>query len=118
MGSKTASLILLLLLILFSVAMLVPVEYLPIDTSNDKIKHAIFFIVITLAVAFSLRTALWKVAGIVSLFAIVSEVAQHLIPYRSGNIDDLLADFSGVLVGCVLIKLGQIGRRKYGSNSK
>lgn len=90
---------------LFTIAMLVPVQYLPFDTSYDKVKHAAFFVFITLSISACINLSIWKIAIFVSLFAVLSEVAQHYLPYRSGSLDDLIADLLGVLIGCILAKV-------------
>lgn len=114
--SRFAATMCVLLVLLFSVALLVPVQYLPFDTRYDKLQHALFFAVITVLLAMSVRLPMLKIGLLVSLFAVVSELTQNFIPYRSGNLDDLIADMIGVIVSCLSIALlqvlyGKIGRQ-------
>jgi len=95
----------LAILITFSVAMIVPVEYIPLDTRYDKIQHASVFFILTCAIATCLRVNHWLIGGGLVFFAIASEIVQDFLPYRSGSLEDLYADGIGIGLACLLIEL-------------
>jgi VanZ family protein len=72
---------------------------------NDKAIHlACFFYLTTLTwVAKILDQNLW-VYVIVLAYGILIEVVQIYIPYRSFELLDILADFTGILLASFLIK--------------
>ena len=53
---------------------------------------------------------LWLLVGL--LFASLSEGVQYLLPYRAFNINDLIANNFGVLLGFIAINLFTIVKRK------
>jgi glycopeptide antibiotics resistance protein len=55
---------------------------------------------------YPLKTLALLLGGI--LFAFVMEAIQYVLPYRAFNINDLLANGLGVVLGFVLLKLGFI----------
>ncbi len=69
----------------------------------DKVLHAILFIpIIPLAwAAVKPKYAITKVLVLWSglLFGILTEVVQHYLPYRTGDIADLAADVVGSVLG-------------------
>lgn len=93
------------LFLTFSVAMVIPVEYLPIDTRYDKIQHATVFFTLTYSITVCLRLNHWFIGLSLSLFAVASECVQNLLPYRSGSWEDLYADFIGIGVACLTIEI-------------
>jgi VanZ family protein len=46
------------------------------------------------------------------LAAIVDELHQWFIPGRSAEIRDVVIDFSGVFLGCIVVKFGLLRRKK------
>ena len=65
----------------------------------DKIVHLALFALLA-------ATARWRFGGVGTLlavcgYAVLSEVAQLLLPTRSGDVLDVLADLAGVAVGWV-----------------
>lgn len=109
---RLLKLIAILILVVFIVAMFVPVKYIPVDTQYDKLQHAGFFILITLSFYICISQKLWKVALAATAIAMLSELIQIVLPYRSGSMDDLWADFIGIglastaILIFVLIKRG------------
>jgi VanZ family protein len=102
---------LLLLISSFLIAMLIPVEYLPVNTRHDKYHHGIMFFVITLITYGCLRVSIFGVACLMSVLAIVSESSQFLISYRSANWLDLQADFLGIGIAISLLLLLCLGKK-------
>lgn len=103
--SRFSLLIALVSVLIFFIALLVPVEYIPLDTRYDKQQHAIFFCGITLLFYACLRIRLWVLVLAMMTVAIVSELSQMLAPKRSSNWQDLQADFIGIGAAAVLIVL-------------
>lgn len=92
-----------LILAVFVVAMLVPIKYIPVDNQYDKLIHAGFFMLITLSFYLCLSQKLWKVAFAATVIAVLSELIQIVLPYRSGSMEDLWADFIGICVASAVI---------------
>ncbi|MEO7070496.1 MAG: VanZ family protein [Nostocoides sp.] len=71
----------------------------PTFANEDKIAHALLFgMPVAIAWATGLRPRL--VTGIIALHAPVSELVQHyVLPHRSGDVWDAVADLVGVLLG-------------------
>lgn len=84
------------------------VLYAPADTgplpfpNADKVVHVLVFLVpAALGVLVTRRP--WPVAGVLVGHAVVSEVVQaSLLPLRSGDLRDALADTVGVALGVLL----------------
>ncbi|WP_368411654.1 VanZ family protein [Aliiglaciecola sp. 3_MG-2023] len=95
----------LIIFLIFSVAAVIPVEYIPLDTRYDKIQHASIFLLLTCSITASLRFNQWLIGCLLSIFAVASECIQNLLSYRSGSWEDLYADFIGIFVACLLIEL-------------
>jgi glycopeptide antibiotics resistance protein len=76
---------------------------------TDYLGHAILFlpwmwltpIAIGAQKNFKVTTPLWFVGGIA--FAALTEGIQYLLPYRSFNFNDVIANSSGVLLGAALM---------------
>lgn len=85
----------------------VEIEGLPQD--SDKLAHALLFGLPAVAAALVLRRPAWLLAPL-AVHAPVSEWLQaSVLPHRSGDVRDALADLAGVLVGAVV---GQALRRR------
>ena len=78
-------------------------------TWTDKVVHVLLFGVPTLLVLRAWPRP-WLVVGLLALHAPLSEVVQHdLLPHRSGDVWDAVADLGGVVLG---VTLGVVGRRR------
>lgn len=83
-------------------------EHLITVTGADKVIHALLFGVPTYLLA-SLSGRRWLVATIFALHAPVSELVQwRLVPYRDGDVWDLVADLVGI--GVALAVLARVSR--------
>ncbi len=80
-------------------------------TWSDKVLHVLLFLAPTVAgLLAGLRPA--YLVGLVALHAPVSELVQHyLLPHRSGDVWDAVADLSGVVLGVTLVVVGRALRR-------
>ena len=80
-------------------------------TWTDKAVHVLLFLVPTVVgLLTGLRPA--YVVGALALHAPVSEVVQHvLLPGRSGDVWDAVADVSGVVLGVTVVVVGRTLRR-------
>ena len=78
---------------------------------SDKVVHVLLFLLPTLAGLLAGLRPAWLV-GLVALHAPVSELVQHfLLPNRSGDVWDAVADLSGVVLGVTLVMVGRARRR-------
>ncbi len=76
----------------------------------DKWLHGMTFLL--LALWFSgqyARHAYWKLASGLLIFGALIEACQYLVPYRSAQFGDMLADVAGIACGVVLALLGAGG---------
>jgi len=80
-------------------------------TWTDKVVHVLLFAAPTLAgLLAGLRAA--YLAPLLAAHAPVSELVQHhLLPNRSGDPWDVLADLGGVVLGVTLFVVGRARRR-------
>ena len=80
-------------------------------TWSDKVVHVLLFLLPTVAgLLAGVRPA--YVVGLLALHAPVSELVQHfLLPHRSGDVWDAVADLSGVVVGVTAVVVGRRLRR-------
>ncbi|MEO6412486.1 MAG: VanZ family protein [Pedococcus sp.] len=80
-------------------------------TWTDKVVHVLLFLAPTVAgLLADLRPA--YVVGLLALHAPVSELVQHyLLPNRSGDPWDAVADLSGVVLGVTSVVVGRALRR-------
>ena len=96
--------------VLFALAVVVHlvVLYAPRSPSTgglpiDKPVHAAIFGVV-LWTAARARLNLWIVGGLLAVHAVASELVQHyVLPNRSGDWTDSVADLAGVLIVTVLL---------------
>lgn len=101
-------------LILF-IATSLPTDYIPSVGVGDKFSHFFAYMVLSVLLyfAFSLQTRseiLKKYPAIMtilvgSVYGIVDELHQMLIPGRSAEFLDWIADFVGTIVGVLLARL-------------
>ena len=95
-------------LLLLSVAVQLVVLYAPegggpaLFPNADKVVHLLVFLVpVALAVVAGFRR--WVVAAVFATQAVLSEVVQAtLLPHRSGDVLDAVADLTGVALGVLL----------------
>ena len=80
-------------------------------TWSDKVVHVLLFLLPTVAgLLAGVRPA--YVVGLLALHAPVSELVQHyLLPNRSGDPWDAVADLSGVVLGVTSVVVGRAFRR-------
>ena len=80
-------------------------------TWSDKVMHVLLFLAPTVAgLLAGLRPA--YLVGLLALHAPVSELVQHyLLPNRSGDAWDAVADLCGVVLGVTLVLVGRALRR-------
>jgi len=80
-------------------------------TWSDKVVHVLLFLLPTVAgLLAGVRPA--YVVGLLALHAPVSELIQHyLLPNRSGDVWDAVADLSGVVGGVTSVVVGRSLRR-------
>ena len=80
-------------------------------TWSDKVVHVVLFAAPTFAgLTARLRPAL--VIGLLAVHAPVSELVQHfLLPNRSGDLGDAVADLGGVVLGVSIFVVGRARRR-------
>jgi hypothetical protein len=68
----------------------------------DKVVHLFIFAAPVFAALMVGIRARWALVVVIALHAPISELIQHFVlPHRSGDVFDALADLSGVLVGAV-----------------
>ncbi|MDQ7049172.1 MAG: VanZ family protein [Enterobacterales bacterium] len=74
----------------------------------DKVFHLVGFgaFALFLGLAYP-RLQLWKVFFISSLLGILVELIQSQIPYRSFSFADMLADWLGILIAIVFLKISK-----------
>ena len=81
---------------------------------TDKVVHVLLFGVPTvlLLLARPSRVHPALVVGALAVHAPVSELLQHLVlPHRSGDVWDAVADLGGVVLGVTLVVVGRRRRR-------
>jgi len=90
---------------------LAPPKYVEVPGANDKVEHALGFILLTLwFCGIYQRRRYWLVAGAFLLFGVFVEIMQAWMNVgRNGDIHDVYADIVGISAG-VLIALTPIGR--------
>jgi len=80
-------------------------------TWTDKVVHVLLFLAPTVAGLLAGLRPAWLV-GLVALHAPVSELVQHfLLPNRSGDVWDAVADLSGVVLGVTFVMVWRARRR-------
>jgi VanZ family protein len=80
-------------------------------TWSDKVVHVILFAVPTAAGLLAGFRPVY-VVGAMALHAPASELVQHyLLPHRSGDLGDAVADLCGVVLGVTVVVVGRALRR-------
>ncbi|MEG3764997.1 VanZ family protein [Alteromonas sp. 14N.309.X.WAT.G.H12] len=107
----------LLMVLMVSFALLfLPTTLWPFDLSTafnkyswlDDVAHATLFSVLCLGVQSSLFLSRRKTVFGLLFFAIVTEVVQGTISSgRTASVSDVIADFSGIVIGLALFKLAR-----------
>lgn len=109
-------------LMLLLVLTLTPGNDMPDIGGFDKVYHALAFLLLAATgyVAFPTRRGLWSLLFGLGLLGAAIEVAQLLVPGRSCDIDDWLADSAGILLGLGLGRLLQrpLGRLLFGTAAR
>ncbi|GGD57097.1 VanZ family protein [Lacimicrobium alkaliphilum] len=90
-------------LIFFCIMLWIPPAYVFVDMSLDKQYHITFFAAVTLLGRLSLHLSIAWLLCLVLLFAMLSELSQHWIPYRHSSWEDLQANLAGIGIGTLLI---------------
>lgn len=114
--NKTGLIIAGLSVLIFFIALLLPVEYIPLDTTQDKYHHGFFFFGLTILLYLCTHLRLWILCILMVILASISELSQMLAPQRSSNWQDLKADFYGIGAALLTIILIILIRRILQSN--
>lgn len=93
---------------------LVP-SYWPSNVNNvwdisDKILHGVTFAI--LALWFSGQYAsrnYWKLVTGLLIFGALIEACQYVVPYRTAQFGDMVADIVGIFIGFIIASLGAGG---------
>ena len=81
---------------------LTPADDLADPGVDDKVAHALTFVVLTLTGRAAGWRPPWLLAGLAA-YAVATELLQHVLPIgRRGDVLDVLADLAGVLLGLAL----------------
>lgn len=73
----------------------------------DKVLHVLTFIVLALWFCGQYaRSKYWVIATGLTIFGVLIEALQYMIPYRSAQTGDLMADIAGIVCGMVIALLG------------
>ncbi|MFK0569856.1 VanZ family protein [Endozoicomonas sp.] len=84
---------------------LIPVNMDPTRFINDKVKHALTFMVLFLLVDLAFSTpdiAWWKPVGLMA-FGVLIEMCQQLTRYRRFSIGDILANGVGIALYILIV---------------
>ncbi len=84
---------------------LLPPELLPPQTFSvwDKAQHAGGFALLTVLGQLAYRGWAWRMAGALLAYGALIEWAQWATGWRTGDLQDLLADAVGIGVGALLV---------------
>ncbi len=99
-----------MLAIVLVAALLPPIGPQSLVSISDKLLHGITFAV--LALWFSgqyARHSYWRLVTGLLAFGLLIEVTQRMLPYRTAEWMDLLADAAGVAVGMTIALAGSGG---------
>lgn len=73
---------------------------------NDLAMHFLGYIVAGISISFAWpRSAYWQRALFLLCYSIAIEIGQHFLPPRTFSLLDILANFSGIVVGLLLFML-------------
>ncbi|OQX59491.1 MAG: hypothetical protein B5M52_03255 [Helicobacteraceae bacterium 4484_230] len=73
---------------------------------SDLVNHTAAFFVLSILLKCSysyFRTLLW--GGLMIIYALLIEIVQYFIPYRSASFSDIAADGVGILLALLILKL-------------
>ena len=100
--TRAARTVFWVLLAISAVMLLSPRDDVPAGGPDDKVVHALIFLVLTLAGRWA--AVPWVALGIgLAAYAAVTEILQAVLPIeRQGDVRDLAADVIGVGVGLLL----------------
>ncbi|NIM50254.1 MAG: hypothetical protein GTN62_05165 [Gemmatimonadales bacterium] len=108
-------------LVVLLALMLAPVPSTPdyVPGNSDKAVHVALFLGLGALAYWNLprgsRRGFWPVVGVVASLAGLMELAQGLLPYRSGDVLDFLWGAAGALVGAGVAALIAV-RREAGAS--
>jgi|GEM_PF-352083 len=109
--------LLFLLALVFCSYLFFSQQDVPTDIAHsDKYGHIIVFFGLSLLLYNSAAISRWAQMAILTSYGVAVEVIQSYIPYRSGGIDDVIADVIGILlfyVGAYLVQ-HKLGGNKFG----
>ncbi len=75
----------------------------PETPTSDKLNHFIAFFIYPILFRFSYKKGYLDTIFFSLLFGIFIEAVQYFLPYRSGEIPDLVADLFGILSGAFIL---------------
>lgn len=77
-----------------------------IPAYNDLVMHFTGYVVAGISISFAWpRSAYWQRGLFLLLYSIAIEIGQHFLPPRTFSVLDILANFSGIVMGLVLYML-------------
>ncbi|WP_299493149.1 VanZ family protein [uncultured Shewanella sp.] len=62
----------------------------------DKLAHAFSFFILTLLTYYAFKPKYYLIMAFLISYAIIIEVVQSALPYRTASLGDLIADFVGI----------------------
>ena len=100
--TRAARTVFAVLLAVSTVMFLTPRDDVPSGGPDDKVVHALIFVVLTVAGRWAALP--WVALGVgLAAYAAVTEILQAVLPIdRQGDVRDLAADVIGVAVGLLL----------------
>ncbi|WP_239421256.1 VanZ family protein [Saliniradius amylolyticus] len=90
-------------LVLLFALLWAPADNLPVRGGNDKLHHGLYFMGLCVLMKLSLRLKDQWLVGLLFSIAVLSELSQYSLPYRSASWGDLLADSLGIALGYGMI---------------
>lgn len=86
---------------------LMPLAGPPLPLGDDKLAHVLAFTFLSAWFLGVFRPArAWQVAVALAAYGLLIEYLQSFTPYRSAEMYDVLADFTGIAVGWLLARTG------------
>ena len=84
----------------------------PETPTSDKLNHFIAFFIYPVLLKLSYKKGYFETIVLSLLFGIFIEAVQYFLPYRSGEIPDLVADFVGILSGVFMLFTFELSKSK------
>ncbi len=82
----------------------------PQTPTSDKLNHFIAFLVFAILLRLTYKTGYWAVFIYSLLFGIFIEIVQYFLPYRSSELQDVVADLFGTLSGMFLYSVFDLSK--------